>query len=287
MNQTLDSVSGWREEIDGLLRGLTGGFLIGVPLIFTMETWQLGESVSMPRAIAFLCTAYLLNVAFVAVTGFRDRVPGARHPTTEALEATAIAIVAASVILILLYQIRLDSPLNVVIGRIAVDMLPISIGISVTHLILSPKDSRTGDGDDDGSPERHLPPLAIDIGASFAGALFLALSIAPTDEIPVLATDVPTSYLPFIILFSLAITWAIVFEAGFDGLERRRTTPGLFQRPETETVLAYLIALLTSFGVLCLYGRIDTDISWFVGFRYVLLLGVPASIGAAAGRLAV
>jgi putative integral membrane protein (TIGR02587 family) len=284
---------GWGREIDDLLRGLTGGFLVGIPLIYTMETWWIGETVSMPRALAFVGCAYAVNLAFVTVMGFRGRAPGAGHPLTEALEATGLAVVAAAATLALLYQIRPGSPLDVVVGRIAVDMLPISLGVSVAHLILAPRETRLGSedggaGGDGGAPDApRWRALVLDLGAAFAGALFFGLSIAPTEEVPMLATEVPVLYLPLVILFSLALTYGIVFEAEFGGRERRRRTPGPFQRPVTETVLAYLTSLLTCAGLLWLYGQIDAGDDWFVAFTRVVVLGLPAAIGAAAGRLAV
>lgn len=290
MGQAEPIASGtWGREIEDLLRGLAGGFLVGIPLIYTMETWWIGETVSMPRALAFVAVAYALNLALVTVTGFRGRVPGSRHPLTEALEATGLAAVAATVSLTLLNQIRPDSPLDVVVGRIAVDMLPISLGISVAHLILAPRETRLGDegGENGSSDDRRLPALVLDLGAAFAGALFLCISIAPTEEVPMLATEIPVLYLPLLILFSLGLTYAIVFEAEFVGRERRRRTPGPFQRPATETVLAYLASLLTCAGVLVLYRQIDVGQDWFVAYTQIVVLGLPAAIGAAAGRLAV
>ncbi|MGI8644246.1 MAG: DUF2391 family protein, partial [Thermomicrobiales bacterium] len=128
--------------------------------------------------------------------------------------------------------------------------------------------------------------LVLDAGGSFAGALFLTLNIAPTQEVQKLATEIPTLMLPVLILATIALTYAIVFEAGFRGQERRLKSGGLFQRPETETVLAFLIALLTCAGLLWLYGRIDTGTNWHVAYAQVIVLGLPAAVGAAAGRLA-
>jgi uncharacterized membrane protein len=48
----------WGEEVDDLLRGLSGGVLVGIPLIYTMEMWWIGETISMPRAIGFVVIAY-------------------------------------------------------------------------------------------------------------------------------------------------------------------------------------------------------------------------------------
>ena len=285
---------GWQQEFDNLLRGLTGGFLVGIPLIYTMETWWIGETVSMPRALAFVAIAYVVTLGFVTVTGFRGQRPGSRHPATEALEATGLAVVVALVTLALLHQIHTELPLDVVVGRIAVDMLPITLGISVAHLILAPRETRLGDehgglpGDGEAEPDSpRWQALVLDLGAAFTGALFMSLSIAPTEEVPMLATEVRPLSLALVILFSLALTYGIVFEAEFRGRERRRQTPGPFQRPATETVLAYLAALVTCAGVLGLYGQIDVGDDWFVVFSQVVVLGLPAAIGAAAGRLAV
>ena len=102
-----------------------------------------------------------------------------------------------------------------------------------------------------------------------------------------LATEVPTLHLPAIILFSLLLTYAIVFVAEFGGRQRRRTTPGIAQRPLSETVLSYAASLVTSALILWLFGQIDPATDWFVAYAQVVLLGLPAAIGGAAGRLAV
>lgn len=119
----------WGREVDDLLRGVTGGFLIGIPILYTMEAWWLGQVVSMVHAVVFLGFSYGLNLAFVFFTGFRSREAGSTRPFGDALEATALAIVAATVTLLLIHQIYPGQPLNVVIGRIAVAALPVSIGI--------------------------------------------------------------------------------------------------------------------------------------------------------------
>ncbi|MEA2510663.1 MAG: hypothetical protein QOJ59_150 [Thermomicrobiales bacterium] len=277
----------WHDELDGLVRGLTGGFLVGIPLIYTMETWWLGESLSMPRALLFLLFAYALNLTFVAFAGFRRDEPGASRPFGDALEATALAIVATAVTLALLHQLDPRQPLDVLVGRIAVDALPVSLGVSIANHILAPRETRTSASDDGGEARGHANSVVLDVGAAFAGALFLSLNIAPTEEIPMLATEVPTLLLPAVIILSLLVSYAIVFAAGFGGEARRLRTPGAFQRPLTETVLAYVTALATCAGVLWLFGQLDAGADPYVAYAQVVLLGLPASIGAAAGRLAV
>jgi putative integral membrane protein (TIGR02587 family) len=277
----------WGDELNGLVRGLTGGFLVGIPLIYTMETWWIGETLSMPRALLFLVLAYTLNLAFVAFAGFHKGEAGSHRPFGDALEATALAIVATTITLALLGQLDPALPLDVLVGRIAVDALPVSLGVSVANHILAPRETRTTAAEDGDEVRGHADSIVLDVGAAFAGALFLALNIAPTEEIPMLATEVPTLLLPFVILFSLVVSYAVVFAAGFGGQERRLRTPGPFQHPITETVVAYVTSLATCAGILWLFGQLDTGTDPYVAYAQVILLGLPGSIGAAAGRLAV
>ncbi len=283
--------AGWARETDDLLRGLTGGFLVGVPLLYTMETWWLGQTVSMRWALAFLLVAYALNVGFVFFTGFRRREAGSHRPFGDALEATALAVVTSGAILALLHQLHPGVPLDVAVGRIAVDTLPVSLGIAIANHILAPRASRITPAEGEKGVEDEAvsgwQAVALDLGAAFGGALFLCLNIAPTEEVPMLATEVPTLYLPVLIGASLLVTYAIVFAAGFGGEERRLATVGPFQRPITETVAAYAVALLTCAGVLGLFGQIEPDTDPYVAYAQVLILGLPAAIGGAAGRLAV
>ena len=283
----------WRREGNDLLRGVTSSFLIGIPLIYTMETWWIGQIVTMPRVLVFIALTYVANLRFVFFTGFRRDGQHGKHaarPFGDALETTALAIVAATITLVLIWQLKPGQSLDAMLGRIAVNTLPLGIGAAIANHILTPDmtrgvaDDEAGSGDDEAP--RGLKPLVLDAGGSFAGALFLTLTIAPTQEVQKLATEVPTLMLPVLILATIALTYGIVFEAGFRGQARRRSSAGPFQGPMTETVMAYLVALGTCLALLWLYGRIDTETTWHVAYAQVIVLGLPAAVGAAAGRLA-
>ncbi len=71
----------WRREVDDLLRGLSGGLLFGIPLLYTMETWWIGETISPLRALILLAVAYALNLAFVSWAGFRRQEAGSNRPS--------------------------------------------------------------------------------------------------------------------------------------------------------------------------------------------------------------
>jgi putative integral membrane protein (TIGR02587 family) len=125
-----------------------------------------------------------------------------------------------------------------------------------------------------------------DAGATILGAVIIGASIAPTDEIPMIASTLSSPWLLALIASSLLISYIIVFEASFGAQTMRWSQPGLFQSPISETLASYLIALLTSFLMLWLFQllRAEDPLSQWVS--YTIILGLPATIGGAAGRLA-
>ena len=127
----------------------------------------------------------------------------------------------------------------------------------------------------------------LDLGATAAGALFFCFNIAPTEEVQLLAEELPLLYLPAMIVVSLVITYGIVFVADFAGYEQRRSTVGLIQHPVTETAVAYLLSVLIAAGALWLFGAIRPDTDPLLIYAQVTVLGLPAAIGGAAGRLAI
>jgi putative integral membrane protein (TIGR02587 family) len=111
-------------------------------------------------------------------------------------------------------------------------------------------------------------------------------SIAPTDEIPMIASALSSSWLLAIIAVSLLISYMIVFEANFGAQAARRSQPGLFQSPLSETLASYLISLFVSLLMLWLFQLLRPDDPLVKWVSYTIVLALPATIGGAAGRLA-
>jgi len=81
------------------------------------------------------------------------------------------------------------------------------------------------------------------------------------------------------------VGYAIVFEAEFLGIGKRRAQIGPFQRPSAETTLSYCVALLVSAGILFLLGRVELGDPIRDIVAQTIVLGLPATVGGAAGRL--
>jgi putative integral membrane protein (TIGR02587 family) len=276
-----------RREVDDLARGAAGGFLFGIPLLYTMELWFTGLSISAFHAVLLVLLSLVLALAFVLVIGFRDAErPGPLGYLAEAVDAVGIGIAVTAVTLLVLGRIGLDDDIDVVAGRIAIELVPVTLGVSIANHLLPRAGGRvTGDGDRDA--ERRVNPTLLDLFAAAAGALLLALNIAPTDEVRMIAGELGEPRLVALVLFSLLVSYVVVFEAELGDQHARRETEGLVQSPLTETVASYVVALLVCGLVTWLVGGFPDDPSPGSILAQVVVLGLPGALGAAAGRLAV
>lgn len=100
-----------------------------------------------------------------------------------------------------------------------------------------------------------------------------------------LAAGVSPPWLLVMIAASLLISYGIVFQAGFVNQAKRRQQQGIFQRPLSETIAAYLISLLAAMLMLCFFQQLTFEDPWSTWLSYTIVLGLPATVGGAAGRL--
>ena len=289
-----NDASTWATEATDLVRAASGGLLFGIPLLYTVEVLWTGQHTSPPRMLVVLLLSFLPLLVLNRTEGFRSK----RDVTfvdavTDAVEGVALAIVLVFGALVLLGEVDTDTPPRIALGKMAYQVMPFCIGIGVARHILRPKGGdRDNDGSDGDAPRREgesrdhrINGTVADIGASVIGSIFVALSIAPTDEVPLLAASRSPQHLLAIIGVSLVVAYSIVFVAGFTGQQQRHHQEGALQHPVTETVVSYLAALASSWAMLAIFQRADGP--WHVTLAHVVVLGLPAAIGGAAGRLAV
>ena len=270
----------WEREAAAFARAFSGAFVFGVPLLFTMEVWWIGAYGERWKLLALLAVAFLANLGLTYAAGFR-REQGFAASVEQAVEVVAVGIAAAAVTLLTLNRIRLDHPIDSIVGMIVVQAAPLSIGASVANEIFGRRGGRSGD--DDGDEQSPWHAFLSDVGATAIGGVFIGMSIAPTEEIPMLAAGLGYGHLIAVIGLSLLIGYIVVFASGFD---RQRST-GLFQRPVTETTLCYVVALLVSLLALYLFGQIEAGDPLREVIAEMIVLSAPATIGGAAGRLVI
>lgn len=261
-------------RLPDLMRGVAGGVLLGVPLLYTQEMWDHGETLDPSVILVVLVVAFGLSAALSYYVGFR---PGRTHrPFEDAIVATGLSILIAYGLLILLDRVRLDMPVENLLGVVALTSAPIGIGFAVGSA-LAPREGAEG--------SERMRGGQGDLLAAAGGAVLLALNIAPTEEPVRLAQELDWLRLTLLIAISLLLSYLIVFEAEFGGRHHRRAHGGVTQHPSTETLLAYLVAFILSAAMLWAFGRLEAIDG--PALATVVVLAFPASLGGALGRMLV
>jgi len=287
----LKNLSAWKDELDDLIRGASGGFLFGIPLLYTMEVWWIGSSVQPPRILMAMLLTFAIIFLLNRTEGFRKvSDTNALNAAIDSIEAIAIGITCTGLILFLLREINGSTPLAEMLGKLVYESIPFALGVALANQFLGDDRQSGRQPKKQNHRSRHSKQFnatLADIGGTLIGATVIGFNIAPTDEVSMLATAVSGPWLLAVMIVSLIISYAIVFQAEFSNQDKREQQQGIFQRPLSETFASYIISLLAAAMMLLLFDRLSWSDPWQQWLSYIILLGLPATIGGAAGRLAV
>ena len=265
-------------------RAFAGAAVFGIPLVFTMEMWWIGKSLSFSYLIVALIIGFVTNLGLSRVSGFRDQ-HSLIMSLDQAIDALAVGVVSAAILLLTINQLRSSDGFEQGIGTIILLSIPLSLGASIAREVFAGR-TRQGEEEDNSDDEDGLSVwqgLASDVGATIIGGVFIGMTIAPTDEIKMIAAGLTRGHLFAVILLSLLLSYIIVFASDFD----EKAPPGPFQHPISETMLAYVLSLLVSFGMLLLLERVTLDDPLNDIVYQTVVLALPATIGGAGGRLVI
>lgn len=274
--------SPWTRELNDFVRALSGAFIFGVPLLLTMEMWWIGEFGNHSKLVVFLALGLTCNVALNFAVGFK-RESSLGSATTQAIETMAVGVVAAPVTLVILNRIRPGDPIESVLGMIVIQAVPLSIGASVANEVFGRRNERQPEGEIEGASLKPWQHLFTDVGATAIGGIFVGFSIAPTDEVPMVASGLNHIHLVVLVCFSLLLSYGIVFESGFYG----KQPEGMFHHPITETTLSYVVSICVAGIALYLFNQVEIDDPLQHSIEHILVLALPTTIGGAAGRLVI
>jgi len=280
VSERVDSV---HKTAQDLLRAVSGGLLVGLPLLFTMEMWFHSFLLPSWKIVLLLGVSFIVVIGYSAVSGFR-RERSWTELLVDSMETMGIAIVVAAGAMLLLGRIGPEIGLRDAVGKVALEAIPVAFGVSLAGSQLA---ARGDDGNDQGMVGDEGGPGTLGrLVVAAGGSLLFALNVAPTEEPVLLGVEAEWWLLLLVVGVSLATTFAIVFYADFRGGRTLEQRNGPLSHPLSETVAAYAISLLVSLLLLWSFGRTD-GVSASAIAGQVIMLGVLASFGAAAGRLLV
>jgi putative integral membrane protein (TIGR02587 family) len=224
----------------------------------------------------------LMVGTFVLLLGY-NRYAGL-HPDTswtevviDSVEELGLGLLLSAFILYVLGRIGPHQHVDVIVGSIVVEAMTIAIGVSVGTAQLG------GEEQDTGMVGADRVTFGGQLVLACCGAVLFAANVAPTEEVVVLGAGMSPLRLIGLILISFALGATILHYSDFRGAQRwvRADTIGAIFRG---TIVTYAVALAVSAAILGVFGRLDgVGLTTIVG--QTVVLGLPATLGASAGRL--
>src|ERR671915_780707 len=107
-----------REFWRGLARAFGGAIFFSLPLLMTMEMWQLGFHMPRLPLALFIVLMIPILIGLEYYSGFKDATT-LLDEVADAATAYGIGLVASLLVLALFNLISLDEPLSSIIGKVA------------------------------------------------------------------------------------------------------------------------------------------------------------------------
>lgn len=269
-------------------RGIAGGLLFSLPLLFTMELWWTGFVASPLRLIACLCGTFLLLLGYNRYAGMHQDANW-RDVAVDSIEELGIGLALAALVLLLLGRLELGMSAIEIAGKTIVAAATVAIGVSVGTAQLGgarPDERGAGQSADEAEPrglDERKPDFFGQLALATCGAVLVAGNVAPTEEIVMIAAEATHAHLFAMVGASVALAALVLFLSDFGGSRSH-----VIRRGPADVlaglVLTYAVALGAAASMLAFFGRFDSD-SPQMCLYLTLVLAFPASLGASAGRM--
>lgn len=269
-----------RQFLTGLARGTAGALLFALPMLMTMEMWFLGLYIN-PWRLLLLC---ILNLPLLLLLARRigfENVHSWGQAVRDAITAYGLGIAVSAAVLLLFGILNDQITVSTIITKIALQSVPASIGALLGRSQLGQHSDAQDEEEGEYSGKTGYPH---ELFMMMVGALFLNLNVAPTEEMILIAYKVTPYHILALCLLSVAIMHGFVYALHFKGSHQLHEGQQWWQSFIRFTLPGYVIAIAISIYTLWTFERLDhTSLSQIMSAA--VILGVPASIGAASARL--
>ena len=294
-----------RHSLREYSRGVAGGLLFSLPLLFTMEMWNMGLVAEPTRLLGGLGGGFLLLLGYNRYAGLRCDA-GVGEVIIDSVEELGLGLLLAAGLLWMLGSIDGDTRTPELVGKIVIEGLAVAIGVSVGTAQLGGDapglvDDENGGGEqdvdddedetapcaakpaEDDAPERGAGWFAGQMTLGLCGAVLVAANIAPTDEIGDISRGLSVGQLLGLSGLTLLVGALVLYASGFRGSKDH-----VYHRGHSDVVLGalatYLVSMSAAAALLGFFGAFDDNGLGFC-LAQTIVLCLPTAIGASAGRL--
>lgn len=264
----------------GLGRAWGGALLFGMPMLMTMELWELGATLDRFRLALLLAVSVPLLVGVSHRVGFEPTF-GWREDLRDAAIALGVGLVSGAAVLSLLAVLAPGMSAREMIGAVAIQAVPAAFGAMLGR-------SQFGGAGGDEDAEEREGPAAFDgypgtLFMMIVGALYFSLNIAPTEEMVLISFKMTPWHGVALILASLGLMHGFVYGLGFHGGAGPEEGAGWSSFLRV-TLVGYVLCLAISLFCLWIFGSLRGMGTEAVTMG-MIVLAFPAALGAATARL--
>ncbi len=300
MSERLPPRPSLAQSVREYARGIAGGLLFSLPLLYTMEMWEMGLVFEPGRLLVGLGFGFLLLLGYNRYAGLRCDA-GLAEVVIDTVEELGLGLLLAAGILWLVGSIDTGTRMPELMGKVVIEGLAVAIGVSVGTAqlggeapgVVGEGENEENEGDeacdarqppaDQAEPARGPAWLTGQLTLATCGAVLVAANVAPTEEIEDIARALSVVQQLGLTGLTVAIGVLVLYSSDFRGSRDHvlfhARTDVLFG-----AVATYLVSMLAAAALLWFFGRFDDNGPAFC-LAETIVLGLPTAIGASAGRL--
>src|SRR5215210_2194471 len=129
-------------------RGIAGGLLFSLPLLYTMEMWWAGFNLHPLRLLLYVIATYILLIGYNYFGGLRHDT-GWADVLIDSVEELGLGLLISAAMLLTLGRVTFYMPVSEFIGKIVIEAMTVAIGVSVgTAQLGGGDDGDTGTGNE-------------------------------------------------------------------------------------------------------------------------------------------
>ncbi len=266
----------------GLARAFGGAILFSFAILMTMEMWQLGFYIDRFRLALFIIAFMPVLFGLAYFDGFEDT-NSLTEDAADTFVAYTVGFVASALVLFAFNIINFQMSFGEILGKVSIQAITAAVGALVAQSQLGSKNSDSeseDENEDKNSPRSYFGEILLMI----IGVIFLTMSIAPTEEMILIAFRMTYWHAFALAIGTLIMMYAVVYAVKFRGQEKTPEGVSFVSIFVRYTVVGYAVVLLVCLYLLWTFGRTN-GMSVDEIVKAAIVLGFPGALGASGSRL--